>query len=195
MGAKNLTLATVDQWIERCESEKVELVEGEIVRRANPSADHSYSARKIAAKLDPFDLKKGSGGGPGGWWIFSEAHVVYPARPNGFIHDLAGWRRDRIQERPRGKKILERPDWVCEILSENRSMDLIRKKRVLHENGVPNYWLLDHRDMILSVLRWVEGGYLSVLDVSPLETKGEKIPLEPFSEIEFSIEDLFGIET
>ena len=111
--------------------------------------------------LSPFFQKVGGGGGgPGGWWIGTEIHVVYPGRPNGFLHDLAGWRRDRHTQKPTEKKITARPDWVCEILSSNRTNDLIRKTRVLHEHRVKHYWTLDLREEILNVMRWVEGGYV-----------------------------------
>jgi hypothetical protein len=31
-----------------------------------------------------------------------------------------------------------RPDWVCEILSTNRSNDLVVKMKILREAGVPH---------------------------------------------------------
>lgn len=192
MGVKQFQFSTVEQWIEACSTERVELIEGEIVKRLNPSADHSYSAHRISASLAPFDDKLGGSGGPGGWWIYAEAHVVYPGRPNGFVHDLAGWRRDKHENRPRGKKIVERPDWVCEIISSNRSSDLVKKKRVLHEHRVPHYWTLDHRDELLTVYRWVEGGFLPIHEISLDEN--QTLELEPFIGKMFSIEKLFGRE-
>ena len=140
--------------------------------------------------LSPFFQKVGGGGGdgPGGWWIGTEIHVDYPGRPNGFLHDLAGWRRDRHTQKPTGKKITAKPDWVCEILSSNRSNDLVRKTRVLHEHRVEHYWTLDLRDEILNVMRWVEGGYVTVLQAQ----KGERHRLEPFGDLEFSISRLMG---
>lgn len=85
--------------------ERAELIEGEIVHKAMPTSEHSYSQTRIAQSLTPFH-RKGDGGGsnPGGWWIGSEIHVIYEGRPNGFLHNLAGWRRDRHPERPSGKK-------------------------------------------------------------------------------------------
>jgi Uma2 family endonuclease len=141
VGGEKIRFSTVEDWLGTDDEERMELIEGELVRRAMPSADHSFSASKLAGELNPFNSKGGGGGGnPGGWWIYSEASVVYPNRPNGFVHDLAGWRRDNHKDRPQEKRILETPDWVCEILSENRGSDLIRKKRVLYQNNVTHNW-------------------------------------------------------
>lgn len=121
-------LATIEDLLALPDDERAELVEGEIVRRSVPSADHGFSAVKISQSLAPFDRKGGGGGGqPGGWWIGAEVLVVYEGRPNGFVHDLAGWRRDRHPERPKGRRVAEKPDWVSEILSGNRSSDLVRR--------------------------------------------------------------------
>ena len=186
MDAKKLP--TIDDWLAGDDDERAEMIEGEIVYKALPSADHSFSAGNIRAALDPFVRLKGGGGAPGGWWIGVEAHVLYPGRPNGFIHDLAGWRRDRHAERPKGNRITARPNWVCEILSTNRSDDLVKKKRVLHEHRVENYWLVDVRDGVLSAMRWVEGGYLTVHEA----TAEEMARLEPFEEVELDVGVLLG---
>jgi len=167
------------------------MIEGDIVRKALPSAEHSFSAASLMAGLSPFNSKQtGGGGGTGGWWIGIESHVIYPGRPNGFIHDLAGWRRDRHPERPKGNRIQTKPDWVCEIISSNRGDDLVKKKRVLHEHRVDHYWLIDHRDGILVAMRWVEGGYLPVVEA----TANERVRIEPFDAVELDVGVLLGRE-
>jgi Uma2 family endonuclease len=181
-------ISSVVEFLAFIETERrAELIEGEIIYKATPSAAHSYSQAGIAESLAPFRRKSG-GSGPGGWWIGTEIHVIYEGRPNGFLHDLAGWRRDRHAEKPEGKKILTKPDWVCEILSANRSNDLVKKKWVLHEHRVEYIWMVDLASQILSVLRWSEKGYTTIADVNPQQ----KIRLEPFQEIEFDIKVLFG---
>ena len=168
--------------------ERAELVDGEIVYKAIPNAEHGFSATKIAQSLSPFDRKGGGGGFPGGWWIGTEIHVSYEGRPNGFLHDLVGWRRDHHTEKPKGAIVTARPDWVCEILSTNRANDLVTKKWVLHEHRVEFFWLVDMERQVLSVLRWNEKGYTTIADVKP----GQKSRLEPFSEIEMDVSVLFG---
>jgi Uma2 family endonuclease len=114
--------------------------------------------------------------------------VIYPGRANGFIHDLAGWRRDKHPNKPTGNRIAQSPHWVCEIVSSNRSSDFIKKKRVLHEHRVEHYWILDHRDLILSVLLWVEGGYLTVAEFGP----NDKAHIVPFEAVQIDVGVLFG---
>ncbi len=178
---------TVNEWLALPDDERAELIEGEIVRRVSPSAEHSITQLAIGRALAPF-YGKGGGDGPGGWWLLTEAQVVYEGRPNGFIHDLAGWRRDRHPEKPKGKRIVRKPDWVCAILSGNRKHDLTTKKWVLHEHRVEYLWMVDVESEVLSVLRWTEKGYVALSDVS----SGEKARLEPFESIELDVGILFG---
>ena len=182
--------ATVDDLMILIEKgERAELIEGEIFYKAMPSSEHSFCQRRIAQLLFPFDRKGGGGGGnPGGWWLGTEVHVIYEGRPNGFLHDLAGWRRDRHEERPKGKKIITKPDWVCEIISTNRANDLVTKKWVLHEHRVEYFWLVDMEREVLSVLRWSDKGYTIIADLTP----GQKARLEPFADIELDVSVLFG---
>jgi Uma2 family endonuclease len=180
-------LVTVEDWLALPGEERAELIEGQLVYRTLPSAEHSFSASKLNGALDPFN-RRGGGGGPGGWWIGTEAHVLYPGRPNGFVHDLAGWRRDRHLERPKGNRIAAKPDWICEIVSTNRRDDYVRKKRVLHEHRVEDYWLLDHRDALLTAMKWVEGGFFPYAEA----TLGEKVRLEPFEGVELDVSALLG---
>ena len=183
-------LATVEDLLALIATgERAELIEGEIVYKAAPSSEHGFSAVRISQALAPFDRKGGGGGSnPGGWWIGADIHVIYDGRPNGFLHDLVGWRRDRHAEKPKGRKVTARPDWVAEILSTNRPNDLVTKRWVLHEHRVEHYWLVDLERQLLSVLRWHEKGYTT--DVSP----GQKAHLEPFADIELDVAVLFGAD-
>lgn len=180
-------LRTLEEWLDLDDDLRAELIDGEMVRKAAPSAEHSFCQQGISASLNSFIRR--SGGGPGGWWIGTEAAVVYPGRPNGFIHDLAGWRRDRHSDRPHGKRITAKPDWVCEILSGNRGNDLVTKKWVLHEHRVEYVWMMDLGNEILSVLKWAERGYLTIADHGPVQTC---VRIEPFEAIELTPAALFG---
>ncbi|MES2614020.1 MAG: Uma2 family endonuclease [Bdellovibrionota bacterium] len=186
MGAAR-QLISVEDWLEIGEEERCELIEGDIVYKAMPSSEHSDSQSAIAAVVkNEFQWKRK---GPTGWWIGTEISVIYEGRPNGFIHDLAGWRKENYPDKPRGKKVVERPDWVCEILSGNRKDDLDTKKWVLHEHKVPYYWVVDLQAEIISVLKWQKEGYLIIADAR----KSEKRMLEPF-DMEFNISVLLGNE-
>ncbi len=181
-------LFTMDDWVNMPDRERCELIEGDIVYKTMPSSDHSDAQIAIATIINnEFHIKRK---GPTGWWIRTEISVIYEGRPNGFVHDLAGWKKENYPEKPRGKRIVERPDWVCEILSGNKKDDLNTKKWVLHEHKVPYYWIVDLESEIISVLRWEKDGYLIVADAG----KSEKRILEPF-DLEFDISFLLGNET
>lgn len=182
-------LATVDDLLSLIQTdERAELIEGEIVYKAAPSSEHGFSAVRISQLLAPFDRKRGGGGGPGGWWIGADIHVIYEGRPNGFLHDLVGWRRDRHAEKPRGRRVATKPDWICEIISTNRSNDLVTKRLVLHEHRVEFYWLVDIDAQMLSVLNWSDKGYVIIAEAKA----GQKVHLEPFSGVEFDVSVLLG---
>ena len=52
------------------------------------------------------------------------------------------------------------PDLVVEILSSDRSRDLVYKRRVYGEAGVGEYWVVDPRDDTVMVLELRGGGYV-----------------------------------
>lgn len=188
MGAV-IKLLTVEDWLMLPDDERCELIEGDFVYKTMPSYEHGDFQGRLSIALAPF-LKGGSGGGnpPFGWWFSTEVAVIYEGRPNGFIHDIAGWRRDRHSEKPKGKRLTMKPDWVCEILSGNKTNDLVTKKWVLHEHKVEYYWLVDLEDEIVSVLKWSEDGYINIADAK----KDEKKRMPPFESMEMNFSFLFG---
>jgi len=166
--------------------ERVELIDGELVREDATSFEHGDAQSSIAVELKPVFRGDGPPGGEG-WWIASEVDVVYAA-DQCFRHDLTGWRKARVPERPVGKRVTIRPDWVCEILSTNRRRDLHAKRRVLHACSVPHYWLVDLDVPLLTILRHATDGYL----IADTREPGERARLEPFGAIELDVARLFG---
>ena len=169
---------------------RAEIVGGVIVEKASPSFEHGESQIALGAALWPFFHGRGGGSTPGGWWIATEVevelepHEVY--RP-----DVVGWHRERVPERPTGRPVRIRPDWVCEILSpSNADHDLVTKFRVLQRCGVPHYWVVDPERKFLIIYRWQEEGYMVVLTAK----NGETVRAEPFAQIELRVGALFGEE-
>ena len=81
------------------------------------------------------------------------------------------------------------PDWTCEILSaSNRRVDLVRKKRIYHQQGVAHYWIIDPEQETLTVHRWHPDGYVEVL----VAEKAEVVRAEPFQAVEIRVGVLFG---
>ena len=52
------------------------------------------------------------------------------------------------------------PDIVVEILSSDRRRDLVRKRRVYAEAGVPGYWIFDPRADTATLLELRDGEYV-----------------------------------
>jgi Uma2 family endonuclease len=173
-------LAALDERI------RAEIISGVVVEKAAPSFEHGDAQSSLVAALkDPFQRQRG---GPGGWWLATEvevelqAHEVY--RP-----DLVGWRRERVPERPRGRPIRVRPDWVCEVLSpSNAEYDLGVKLLTYHRAGIPHYWIVDPEHATLTVYRATEHGYVVVSTAG----RGDRAFAEPFEAIEIAVEELFG---
>jgi Uma2 family endonuclease len=185
MDAKKL--ATMDDLLSLPDEQRAELINGELIYHSQPLPRHGSAQRAVGSALDLFH-RKGGGDGPGGWWILTEAGVRYSVR-NACIHDLAGWRRERMPELLDEHYVPVIPDWVCEILSpSNRSHDLVRKKAILHQAQVPYYWIIDPSDKIISVHRWQADGYVNTIN----GVAGERVKLPPFAEVEIDVSYLLG---
>jgi Uma2 family endonuclease len=164
-----------------------EVIDGQVVEKASPSAEHGATQAALVATLwPPFHGRRG--GGPGGWWIMTEVEVELESHEI-YRPDVVGWRRDRVPERPSGRPVHTRPDWVCEVLwASNADTDLVTKFRGYHRNRVPHYWLLDPDSGTLVVYRWSEAGYIAVLTAK----RDETVRAEPFEAIELALGRLFG---
>ncbi len=189
MATPSRSSATLDDLIARADHDRLEIVCGELVEKAMPSFAHATAELELSAAIAPFNRRPG-GRDPGGWWLSTEIHVTY-RRGEIYCHDAAGWRRDRVPERPSEWPVSVRPDWVCEIVSpRHEKQDLVDKPRVLHAAEVPHYWVLDPEERILLVHRWSRDGYVVVQRAAA----GETMRAEPFEAIEIRVGLLFGDE-
>jgi Uma2 family endonuclease len=179
--------ATVDDFLAIPEERRFhELVAGEIVEKAAPSAEHGAAQLATGSALMPPFGREPPSGGPGGWWLVTEVEIRFGdeiLRP-----DLAGWRRDRVASRPRGAIVDVVPHWTCEVLSANRRNDLVRKKHTYHRHHVDHYWILDPDQGTLAVYRWQAEGYLEVLAAE----RGQLVRAEPFDAVELAVDTLLG---
>lgn len=168
---------------------RVEIVDGEIVEKAAPTVDHGDVQVNVGAALHPFRRRHG-GPGPVGWWFAAEVDVQFEVHQV-FRPDVAGWRRDRVPEKPKDFPTRTKPDWVCEILSgSTASVDLGKKKAVYHRHGVGHYWIIDPERQLLTVMRWTEDGYADVLTAVP----GDLVRAEPFEAVEIDVGELCGLD-
>jgi Uma2 family endonuclease len=110
------------------------------------------------------------------------AHEVY--RP-----DISGWRREGMPERPVGRPISVRPDFICEVLSEsNAATDQVDKFRVYASSRVPFYWIGDPQRKILTAYRLEGTAYAVALQAKA----GETVHAPPFEAVALRVGLLFG---
>lgn len=166
-----------------------ELIGGHVVEKAAPSFEHGDAQGGVLGAIRPTFQRPPGGGGHGGWWIVPEVEVLM-ATGDVVRPDVTGWRRDRHPSRPRGAPVRDaRPDWICEVVSpSNASNDTVRKLGLYHRAGVPHYWVVDPRDGTLSVMRWAEPGYTTVIAAQ----RGDVVRAEPFDAVLIDVGTLFG---
>lgn len=170
------------------EGQGYEILDGALVDKET-SAEHSFTQTKLAAHLDRRFGRRPGGRWPGGWWFLTESLVVFPGLKDPLRPDVAGWRREKVPERPRGSVVSITPDWICEILSPgNATNDTIKKKRIYHHAHVGHYWLLDPVAETLQVYRWTPEGYTEILSVE----RNERVRAEPFEAVEIAVMAFFG---
>ena len=105
-----------------------------------------------------------------------------------FRPDIAGWGRECCPERPKGRPITLRPDWICEVLStSNEERDRVDKLQSYFQAGVPHYWLADPIERVLEVFRRTELAYALVLTAK----SGQRVRAEPFDAVELAVDELF----
>jgi len=169
------------------EERRHEVIDGELVEKGAATGEHGGTQADVVATLGGRFGRRAGGGRPGGWWFATEVEILL-SRGNVLRPDVVGWRRERVQVRPSGTPVALLPDWVCEILSTNRRNDLVKKKRLYHQDHVPHYWILDPAEETLAVHRWGPDGYIEVLAAQ----RGERVRAEPFDAIELDVGVLFG---
>ena len=177
-------LKTIDDLMEALKKdERLELINGEIIKRPMARAEHGAIQADISGDLRPYIRK----GGPDGWWIMTEISVQYNEHQCP-IHDIAGWRKERVPQRPKGVMNMT-PDWVCEITSPGPvAKDTVSILNILKDYKVPYYWIIDPEEKTLTVYQFSDDTYKLIASIQ----NTSKVRLEPFTEIEFDLEFIFG---
>lgn len=188
------TRVTVAEFLPMIANEEpLELVDGQVVRKAAPMSRHGRLQARLSAVLGPFDRRAAGPRGPGGWWIMAEVDTLYAQTQEVFRHDLQGYRREIHPEIPDTFPCPLVPQWACEILSPtNTRIDWIKKQRTLHAHAVPHYWVIDPVAELVTVLRYQPEAYLVIATAGRGDDRGDEHRLEPFGEIPISMDELFG---
>lgn len=169
--------------------ERAEFIDGQVVQKTLPGGRHAKVEGGVFRTVSNIFLRKKRSDGTGGWWILSEASVLYRAVRAQHTHDIVGWRRDRVVTEPLDYPILERPDWVCEIAFSTMKKDTRDIKRTLEIEEVPFYWVLDVANEHLLVFERIDGHLVQTRDHFREDGK-QRIP--PFDAVEISMGLLLG---
>jgi Uma2 family endonuclease len=159
-----------------------EVIDGILYAFPRPRFAHTDIEAFVVADLKhPFQSGRG---GPGGWWILVEPGIELPRAPE-FSPDVAGWRRERMPNRPApNEPITLVPDWVCEVLSPStRSYDMVVKRRFYAEIGVGHLWYIHPEDRLLTVSKLVDGKWLEL----GVHRPDERVRAEPFDAVEIDL--------
>ncbi len=129
---------------------RYELVDGALLVSAEPSLQHQRVNAQVLRLLQdhaPPELE-----------VFLPVDVrLSPVRQ--IAPDVIVVRREDAT----GRRLERPPLLVVEVLSPStRTVDLVLKRRVLEEAGVPSYWLVDPDDGVVTVLELADGGYREV---------------------------------
>jgi Uma2 family endonuclease len=167
--------------------ERVELIDGEIVRRPMARAEHGLVQSNVIGELQP--LRRPTG--PGGWWIATEVSGLYHPHECP-VHDLAGWRKERMFDPPSG--IIDvRPDWVCEIVSPGHERkDTLTLLLLLQRHRVPHYWLIWPDERTLVAYGLDGGSYRIVADRTASGPDAGRAAIPPFEAVPIDLGYILG---
>ena len=161
-----------------------EIVDGTLYTQPRPAPRHAVASSRLGIDLGgPFDRGRG---GPGGWWILDEPELHLGE--DILVPDLAGWRRERMEELPDTAYFTLAPNWACEVLSAStRRLDLHEKRPVYAREGVGHLWLVDPADRTLEAFELREGQWVLIASAKD----DDPISIRPFDAITFSLGDLW----
>lgn len=190
MTASNPRPATYEDVLAAPENMIAEVVDGELHLQPRPRRRHIRAASKLGAFL--IGAFEDGRDGPGGWVILHEPELHLGPRPDIVVPDLAGWRDEHFPGDADDDDpfFTQRPDWVCELLSDSTArFDRMKKLPVYAREGVAHVWLADPRDRTVVVYR-LEGERYVLLGTWGGDDA--TVRLEPFDAVEIPRASLWG---
>jgi Uma2 family endonuclease len=180
-------LSSIEDLLNHPGAERIELLEGAIVQRPMGRFEHGQAQTALIGQSFPLVMQRS----PDGWWIVPEISVRYSEHhcPS---HDLGGWRKQRLPERPAGIMTVL-PDWVCEILSPGHERkDTLTHFLRLQRAKVPYYWIVDPEDRALMAYGLDDGRYQTLFTALGPEETTSIVRVPPFEALELNLGLLFG---
>lgn len=140
-----------------------EIIDGDLHTSPRLSPLHAHAKTAIGSTV--FSAFSRETAASARWVVLNGPEIHF--RDDILVPDIAGWRRERMPERPSEPYITVYPDWVCEVQSPSTvRMDRVHKKRIYAREGVQYMWLVDPEAETLEVLvrsgdLWQEVGLYS----------------------------------
>ncbi len=182
---KNSTRATYQDVLDAPSNMVAEVIDGTLYTNPRPAMPHATASSDLFGIISPA-FRYGRGG-PGGWWIIFEPELHLGK--DIVVPDIAGWRRERMPERPTGAYCTLAPDWVCEALSPStRKIDLGDKKIVYARAGVSYLWFVDPDERSLEALVLHKGEWMLIDKLFDYAT----VSLPPFDAISIDLGELWS---
>ncbi len=111
-------LKNIDDLIEALKTDdRLELINGEIVRRPMARFEHGQVQGNLREELGALRRK----GNHSGWWFATEVSVKYSEHQVP-CHDIVGWRKERVQQKPSG--VVEFITLFLKILIRHKHQEL-----------------------------------------------------------------------
>lgn len=137
--------ATWEEYLALGENRQAEYIDGQIVMSPAPNLAHQRACERLTHLLRP---------------VLPPTHEViagwgWKPNANEFIADVMAFARNDENTRYTGV-----PALTVEVLSSNRSDDLVWKFNRYAQAGLPFYWIVDLRDQVVLTYELVDGRYL-----------------------------------
>ena len=163
---------------------RYEVLDGVLFVSPTPSALHQRAVAHLWEILDSHCRKHGIGEA-----MISPADIELSEhrvlQPDVFVVPLTDGRRIRSWKEVTSLLL------SAEVISPSTARaDRGEKRRILQDEHVPHYWIVDPMEESLSVFRWMAEGYLLVLAAG----RDARVHGEPFEAIDLPVGALFGEE-
>ena len=169
---------TYEQFWELPDDLRAEYVDGEAIVNPPPSFRH----QEICARLHRLLTGQLSAGAvvalAVGWQLVEKRRLRIP--------DVVV-----LESRPSGDIVIEPPLVAVEVLSTNRSNDLVRKATEYLDAGAGQYWIVDPRERVIDVFVRGEGGWDQVARIDA-NAPTASVAVDPFGHVTLSLDDLLA---
>jgi Uma2 family endonuclease len=126
------------------------LLGGKLYTFPRPRHRHEKALTRLLVRLGPFDPDASGLAGPGGWLFLVEPELRLGSERA--VPDLAGWRREGLDENLLDPYPTIAPAWVCEVLSPSTEVfDRGDKATYFQRIGVSWLWFVDPEAQTLEV--------------------------------------------